>query len=106
MRKHPKFSRSGPGLISVMARSAVLAGSPEIEPVLDRPRRRLTLRSSAAARYDQLLELMSAGVLTGTEVQDAVERLTSQAAINSTRHTSPDTGPGRDQEAQDVTRPH
>ena len=105
MRKHPKFSRSGPGLISVMARSAVLAGSPEIEPVLDRPRR-LTLRSSAAARYDQLLELMSAGVLTGAEVQDAVERLTSQAAINSTRHASPDSGPGSNQEAQDVTRPH
>ena len=105
MRKHPKFSRSGPGLISVMARWAVLAGSPEIEPVLDRPRR-LTLRSSAAARYDQLLELMSAGVLTGTEVQDAVERLTSQAAINSTRHASPDSGPGSNQEAQDVTRPH
>jgi hypothetical protein len=105
MRKHPKFSRSGPGLISVMARSAVLAGSPEIEPVLDRPRR-LTLRSSAAARYDQLLELMSAGVLTGTEVQDAVERLTSQAAINSTRHTLPDSGPGSHQEAPDVTRPH
>ena len=49
---------------------------------------------------------MSAGVLTGTEVQDAVERLTSQAAINSTRHASPDSGPGSNQEAQDVTRPH
>lgn len=106
MRKHPKFSRSGPGLISVMARSAVLAGSAEIEPVLARPRRRHALRSTAAARYDQLLELMSAGVLTGTEVQDAVERLTSQATRSSNRHASPDSGPGRDQEAQDVTRPH
>ena len=106
MRKHPKFSRSGPGLISVMARSAVLAGSPEIEPILARPRRRHALPSTAAARYDQLLELMSAGVLTGTEVQDAVERLTSRATRSSIRHAPPDRGPGRDQEAQDVTRPH
>ena len=106
MRKHPKFSPSGPVLISVMARSAVLAGSAEIEPVLARPRRRHALRSTAAARYDQLLELMSAGVLTGTEVQDAVERLTSQATRSSIRQTQPDRGPGRDQEAQDVTRPN
>jgi hypothetical protein len=106
MRKHPKFSRSGPGLISVMARSAVLAGSAEIEPGLARPRRRNALRTTAAARYDQLLELMSEGVLTGTEFQDAVERLTSQATRSSIRHTSPDRGPGTDQEAQDVTRPH
>jgi hypothetical protein len=86
MRKRPKHSRSGPGLIDVMARSAVLAGSSEIEPVLAKPSRRRPMATTAAARYDQLLELMAAGILTSEEVTGAVERLTAQASLAAVRH--------------------
>jgi hypothetical protein len=86
MRKQPKLSRTGPGLIEAMARSAVLAGSSEIEPALRKPSRRRPPATTAAARYDQLLELMAAGILTSEEVTGAVERLTAQASLASVRH--------------------
>ena len=86
MRKRPKRSRSGPGLIEVMARSAVLVGSAEIEPALAKPSRTRPPATTAAARYDQLLELMAAGILTSEQVTEAVERLTAQASVVSVRH--------------------
>lgn len=104
MRKRPKHSRSGPGLIGVMARSAILAGSSEIEPAVAGPSRaRPPTTTTAAARYDQLLELMAAGVLTSEQVTDAVERLTAQASLASIRHGRPgsDIGP-----TEGIRRPH
>jgi hypothetical protein len=86
MRKRPRHSRNGPGLIGAMARSAVLAGSSEVEPALAKRLRRDPLTTTAAARYDQLLELMAAGVLTSDQVTDAVERLTAQASLSAMRH--------------------
>jgi hypothetical protein len=69
-----------------MARSAILAGSSEIEPAVAGATRVRPPTTTAAARYDQLLELMAAGVLTSEQVTDAVERLTAQASLASIRH--------------------
>lgn len=99
MRKRPRHNRSGPGLIGAMARSAVLAGSAEIEP----PRRARPPTTTAAARYDQLLELMAAGVLTSEQVTDAVERLTAQTSLASIRHGHRASDAGR---SEGIRRPH
>jgi hypothetical protein len=105
MRKRPRHSRSGPGLIGVMARSAILAGSSEIEPALAKPFRRRPPTTPAATRYDQLLELMAAGVLTSDQVSDAVERLTAQASLASVRRDRR-AGDRRIDPDQGASRPH
>jgi hypothetical protein len=82
-----------------MARSAILAGSSEIEP----PSRTRPPMTTAAARYAQLLDLMAAGVLTSEQVTDAVERLTAQTSLASIRH-GPRAGDAGSSEG--IRRPH
>jgi hypothetical protein len=92
MRKEPIVNRHGPGLIDLMARSAVLSHAPAGEPASSaggRGDRRGTPGGRATDRYLQLYELMEAGVLTRTEFKVAVGRLTRMLSRRPSRKRSP-----------------
>lgn len=90
MRKQPVVNRHGPGLIDLMARSAVIAQLPPGESVAagGRVERREAPGSRATDRYLQLYELMEAGVLTRTEFKVAVGRLTRMLSRRPSRKRS------------------
>ena len=94
MRKQPVVNRHGPGLIDLMARSAVIAQLPgEPASAGGRMERREAAGSRATDRYLQLYELMEAGVLTRTEFKVAVGRLTRMLSRRPPRRRSPDREP-------------
>ena len=90
MRKQPVVNRHGPGLIDLMARSAVIAQLPPGESAAagGRVERREAPGSRATDRYLQLYELMEAGVLTRTEFKVAVGRLTRMLSRRPSRKRS------------------
>jgi hypothetical protein len=91
MPKQPVVDRHGPGLIDLMARSAVIsqlpAGDPPA-PAVGRVERREAPGNRATDRYLQLYELMEAGVLTRTEFKVAVGRLTRMLSRRPSRRRS------------------
>ena len=93
MGKQPVVNRPGPGLIDLMARSAVISQLPAGErsgpPAGGRTERRDAPGSRATDRYLQLYELMEAGVLTRTEFKVAVGRLTRMLSRRPSRKRSP-----------------
>ena len=91
MRKPPVVKRHGPGLIDLMARSAVISQLPATErpaPASGRVERREAAGNRATDRYLQLYELMEAGVLTRTEFKVAVGRLTRMLSRRPPRQRS------------------
>jgi len=95
MRKQPVVNRHGPGLIDLMARSAVISQLPAGEPpgAAGQVERREAPGNRATDRYLQLYELMEAGVLTRTEFKVAVGRLTRILSKRPSRKRSPDREP-------------
>ena len=95
MGKQPVVNRHGPGLIDLMARSAVIAQLPPGESAAagGQVERREAPGSRATDRYLQLYELMEAGVLTRTEFKVAVGRLTRMLSKRPPRRRSPDREP-------------
>ena len=95
MRKPQVVNRYGPGLIDLMARSAVISQLPAGElpaPAGGQADRREAPGNRATDRYLQLYELMEAGVLTRTEFKVAVGRLTRMLSRRPSRKRSPDRG--------------
>ena len=96
MGKQPVVDRHGPGLIDLMARSAVISQLPADElPATagGQADRREAPGNRATDRYLQLYELMEAGVLTRTEFKVAVGRLTRMLSRRPPRRRSPDREP-------------
>jgi hypothetical protein len=92
MRKQPVVNRHGPGLIDLMARSAVISQLPPGErpaPAAVSVERREAPGNRATDRYLQLYELMEVGVLTRTEFKVAVGRLTRMLSRRPSRKRSP-----------------
>ena len=91
MGKQPVVNRHGPGLIDLMARSAVISQLPagELPAVAGgQADRREAPGIRATDRYLQLYELMEAGVLTRTEFKVAVGRLTRMLSRRPSRKRS------------------
>jgi hypothetical protein len=86
MRSSAVVNRDGPGLIGLMARSAVISSVPALRP--DRQWERRLRPALAPDRYLQLYELMEAGVLTRHEFTVAANRFTAQLA----RRPEPEAG--------------
>ena len=78
VRSRDRIDRRGPGLIENMSRSAVIASRPGALRAISPEGVRWAGRAEEASdRYRQLCDLLEGGILTPTEFEAAVGRLTS-----------------------------